>query len=149
MKLMSLKENWLSGELSVEEDTLVEEETEVWEEARDEVVDVALVEVEDEDDERPSVLELTTDVELKVVPVNLVVEEVELVAWARVAKVSADATISIATITSAATTRMEGGLLLDVALDRPIEMTATMDRIQAMKMSPIASGTVKRNRVHF
>ena len=112
-------------------------------------MDVALVEVEDEDDERPSVLELTTDVELKVVPVNLVVEEVELVAWARVAKVSADATISIATITSAATTRMEGGLLLDVALDRPIEMTATIDRIQAMKMSPIASGTVKRNRVHF
>ena len=101
----------------------------------DEVSTVVLVEVES-----PSVLEVTLD-EVTVVPVELVVEAVELVACVSVTKVSADATIRIATITSGATNLIEGGALF-VMLDRLIEMTATIDKIQAMKMSPSASGTV-------
>ena len=106
------------------------------EEEVDEIMDVLLVE-----DESPSVLELTVDVEVRLVPVDFV-EAVEVVACVRAAKVSADATIRIPTITNAATSLMERGVASGLTLDRLTEMTATIDKIQAMKMSPSASGTV-------
>ena len=101
---------------------------------------MVLVDVEDEDvedvDESPSELELAMNVvEVGVVSVETLVMEDVVVGET---KVSTDTKIRIATITAAATSRTGRGL----AVDRLIEMTVTIDKIQATKISPIASGTV-------
>jgi hypothetical protein len=97
----------------------------------EEVIDVVLVDV----DESAWELELAMNVEVRVVSVDVLVVEDVVVGET---KVSTDTKIRIATITAAATSRMGGG----VAVDRLIEMTVTIDNIQATKISPIASGTV-------
>lgn len=96
------------------------------------LLDVVLVDVDESDWK----LELEIKVvEARVVSVDMLVVEDVVVGET---KLSADTKIKIATITAAATSRTGGG----VAVDRLIEMTVTIDKIQATKISPIASGTV-------